>query len=146
MSKFLSVVVVLLFTQCAYSQIAKDFMVGGGLDLIKSDNDGFLDKAQLGVEGNYFITRKLTGTAGFEIWTGDDFSFVLGGRWFPLEEAFVRVRGLVGENDLSIGGGWTKPLNESWRFEAMGDFYFKGEFAIRAGVAYVIRRGVRSKE
>lgn len=140
MLKSLLVVILLLVAEYAYSQIAKDFMVGGGFDLIKSDNDGFLDKAQIGVEGNYFITRKFTGTAGFEIWTSDDFSFVLGARWFPIDEAFVRVRGLVGENDLSIGGGWTKPLNESWRFEAIGDFYFKGEFAIRAGVAYIIRR------
>jgi len=115
-------------------------MVGGALDLIKSDNSGFLDKAQIGLEGNYFITRKFTGTAGVEFWTSDDVSFVLGARWFPIDEAFVRVRGLLGENDFAIGGGWTKPLNENLRFEAMGDFYFKGEFAIRAGVAYVFRR------
>ena len=146
MPRILSTIVLLFIAQLSFSQIAKDFMLGGGLDLIKSDNNSFLDKAQLGVEANYFITRKFTGTVGIEIWTADDFSFVLGARWFPIDEAFVRVRGLVGENDLSIGGGWTKPLNEFWRFEAMGDFYFRGEFAIRAGVAYVIRRGVRSKK
>src|SRR5690349_480677 len=140
MQKFIASIVLLFTTQLAYSQIAKDFMIGGGFDLIKSDNSGFLDKAQFGVEANYFITRKFTGTAGFEFWTADDFSVVLGARWFPIDEAFVRVRGLIGENDLAIGGGWTKPLSDVWRFEALGDFYFKGDFAIRAGVAYVIRR------
>ena len=146
MHKILVALLLLFITQRSYSQIAKDFLVGGGVDLIKSDNRGFLEKAQLGVEANYFITRKFTGSAGFEIWTADAFSFALGARWFPIDEAFVRVRGFIGANDLSIGGGWTKPLNEFWRFEAMGDFYFRGEFAIRAGVAYVIRRGVRSKK
>ena len=115
-------------------------MVGGAFDLIKTDNDGVLDKVQLGLEGHYFITRQFTLSLGTEIWTDDDFSLALGGRWFPVEEAFVRVRGLIGENDVSIGGGWTKPINDKFKFEAIGDFYFKGDFAIRAGLMYVIRR------
>ena len=33
-----------------------------------------------------------------------------------------------------------EPINDKLRFEAIGDFYFTGEFAIRAGVMYVLRR------
>ena len=33
----------------AFPQIAKDFLVGGGFDLIKTDNDGVAQKAQVGL-------------------------------------------------------------------------------------------------
>lgn len=140
MKKIILTTAVCLLLTAAHGQIARDFMFGGAMDLIKTDNDGFLEKAQLGLEGNYFITRQFTASAGLELWTDDDASFMLGARWYPVEEAFVRFRGLIGENDLSIGGGWTKPINDKLRFEAIGDFYFTGEFAIRAGVMYVLRR------
>jgi len=52
----------------------------------------------------------------------------------------VRARGLIGENDLSLGAGWNQPLSESWRFEAIGDFYFTGEFAARLGAVYILRK------
>lgn len=115
-------------------------MVGGGFDLIKTDNDGFFNKAQLGTEVNYFLARKFTGTAGIDVWTGDKVSFVIGGRLYPAEHFFARVRGLIGVNDLSMGAGWSKPITENLRFEAIGDFYFKLDFSVRVGVAYVIRR------
>ncbi|HEY9049667.1 MAG TPA: hypothetical protein VIN08_27405 [Ohtaekwangia sp.] len=125
----------------SFGQIAHDFLVGGGLDLIKTDNRSIASKAQIAMEGNYFLTRTITASGGLEIWTDDKVSVALGGRWFPVEEAFVRIRGLIGENDLSIGGGWTRPIiNEHWKFETMGDFYFRGDFSIRAGVMYIIRR------
>jgi hypothetical protein len=134
---------VLLFLCVAtYSnaQIAGDYLVGVQMDLIKTDNDGVIEKAQIGAETNYFVTRHFTGTIGFEVWTDNDISFILGARWLPSEDGFVRVRGLIGENDFSIGGGWVKPLNNNFRFEAIADFYFKVDFSIRAGIAYVIRR------
>lgn len=124
----------------AHAQIAQDITLHGSFDLIKTDNNNFLKKAQLGSELNYFFTRSITGTGGVELWTGDDVSLVLGTRWYPIDEAFIRVRGLIGENDLSIGGGWTKPITDKWKFEAIGDFYFEAEFAIRVGAVYVIRR------
>ncbi|MBT1686072.1 hypothetical protein [Dawidia soli] len=122
------------------AQIARDFMAGGALDLIKTDNNKLLEKAQVGVECNYFVTRQFTGSAGFEVWANQGVSFAVGGRWFPVEEAFVRLRGLIGENDLSLGAGWAKPINDRVKFEAMGDFYFQGDFTIRAGIQYIIRR------
>jgi len=124
----------------AQAQIANDFMIGGGVDLAKTDNDGFFEKAQFGTELNYFLSRTFTATGGFEVWTGNDVSFVVGTRWFPNDDFFVRARGLVGENDLSLGAGWNKPLNEKIRFEAMGDFYFKADFSIRVGIQYIFRR------
>lgn len=124
----------------APAQIAEDFAVGLQLDLVKTDNSKLLEKAQIGAEVNYFVTKNITATTGFEIWTGDEVSFLIGGRYYPTPETFVRVRGLVGANDISIGGGWIKPLSESLRFEAIGDFYFNIDFAIRVGITYVIQR------
>jgi hypothetical protein len=130
-----------LLSWCSYSQIAKDFMIGGALDLIKTNQNGYLDRAQGGLEINYYFFEKFTGTSGFEYWTEDNEpSLVVGGRWFPVPEAYVRLRGLIGANDISIGGGWAKPYGENWRFEAIGDIYAEGHIAIRAGIAYVFRQ------
>lgn len=123
-----------------HAQIANDFMVAGGIDLIKTDNIGFLDKAQFGTELNYFIDRSFTATAGLEAWTFENLSFVIGGRWYPMDIMFVRARGLIGVNDVSLGAGWSKPIAKNLRFEAMGDFYFRVDFSVRAGLSYVIRR------
>lgn len=115
-------------------------MVGGGLDLIKTDNVGFLGKAQFGTEVNYFLDRQFTATGGIEWWTNENVSAVIGGRWYPIDVLFIRARGLIGVNDLSLGAGWSRPITESLRFEATGDFYFRVDFSVRAGIAYVFRR------
>lgn len=141
--RFLSLVLILI-TSTAFSQIAKDFMIGANLDLIRSDQDGYFEKAQASAELNYFLTRKFTATGGVEYWTEhQQVSLVMGGRWFPVKEAFLRLRGLVGANDIAIGGGWSKPLKpgRNWYFESMADVYtVHGYVAIRAGVVYVIKR------
>jgi hypothetical protein len=124
----------------SFSQHANDILAGGGFDLIKTDNDGFVQKAQISLEGNYFLTKQFTATAGFDIWTGDGVNLVVGGRWYPIDNFFTRLRGLICENDISMGAGWNKPITENWQFEAMGDFYFEGEFGIRVGLMYVIQR------
>ena len=136
----LLVLVLLLLFSRSFGQIAGDYIIGAQVDLIKTDNPGIFEKAQFGAEVNYFVTRNFAGTTGFEVWTGNDLSFLIGARWFPNEDGFIRVRGLIGENDLSIGGGWVKPMNERIRFEAIADFYFKIDFSIRVGMVYVIRR------
>ena len=141
---FLSLLFFVLLANLAHAQIAHDYMVGVSSDLIKTDNSGAFKKIQAGAEFNYFVHRRITVTTGFELWTADEISFVIGGRWFPTEDFFVRARGLVGTNEVSLGGGWVKPLNESFRFEATGDFYFKGEFAIRVGLHYVFRRNIKT--
>jgi hypothetical protein len=140
MFKWVFSIIFLFPTMLSFGQIAGDYMVGLQMDIVKTDNTKIFDKAQFGAEVNYFVTKSFTGTTGFEIWTGDDVSFLIGARWFPTEDAFIRARGLIGENDLSIGGGWTKPINDRLRFEAIGDFYFKIDFSIRAGLVYIVRR------
>jgi hypothetical protein len=139
MVRFFLVSMLLLSATHAFPQIAKDFLVGGGFDIIKTDNDGLARKAQVGFEGNYFITKQFTATGGLELWSDNKASLVMGGRWYPMENFFTRVRGLIGENDISFGAGWNKPIDKNWHFEAIGDFYFEGEFAVRAGLMYVIR-------
>jgi len=115
-------------------------MVGGNMDLIKTDYSSFFDKGQVGLEANYFVVRHFAASGGLELWTKQKSSFMMGMRWYPHDHVFVRLRGLIGANDVSVGGGWAKPINDRWRFEAMGDFYVTNtEFAIRAGVCYVIK-------
>jgi hypothetical protein len=128
------------FTAMSFAQTPGDILVGMNLDLVKSDNDGYFEKTQFGLEGNYFISEKFTATVGIEVWTRGNSSAVIGSRWYPAKNAFIRARGLFGANDFSIGGGWAKPLTEQLRFESMADFYFAGNFSIRAGLAYQIRR------
>jgi hypothetical protein len=128
------------------AQIANDYMVNLHGDLIKTDLDRIFKKAQVGAEFNYFLHKRFTVTGGFEVWTEDEISFVIGTRWYPTDDFFVRVRGLVGMNDVALGAGWTKPLAGNFRFETMGDFYFHGYFAIRAGFSYVFRKKMVSRE
>jgi hypothetical protein len=65
----------------SYSQKSNDFLVGGAFDLVKSDNEGFVQKAQVGGEFNYFITRKVTATGGLDIWADNVMIGVVGIRW-----------------------------------------------------------------
>lgn len=129
------------FTYCL-AQKAQDIFVGFNADLIKSDNDGYFEKGQGSLEANYHLSQKFSVTTGAEWWTRDQVSLVLGARWFPAEEAFVRVRGLIGEQDISVGAGWAKPLPKNFRMEAMADLYFSGHIAIRAGIGYLLNRKV----
>jgi hypothetical protein len=124
----------------SFAQEAGDILIGANADLIKSDNDGFFEKGQGGVEVNYYLSRKITGSSGIEWWMNDRISLVLGARWFPMDDAFIRIRGLIGEQDISVGAGWAKPVEKNFRIEAMADLYFSGHIAIRAGLAYMIKR------
>ncbi len=133
-------ILIVLTSAAASAQKARDLLLGSSLDLIKTDNYGFVRKIQVGAEAQYLFTSEISATVGVEVWTGESVSLALGGRWYPAENFFTRIRVLVGENDLNIGLGWSKPILENWKFEAVGDFYFYGEFAIRAGVVYIVRR------
>jgi hypothetical protein len=139
----LKIIILIFVWLCALHTIAQDasdYVIGVHADLVKTDNASMFGKAQLGAEVNYFVNNKFTVGTGLEVWTSEDFSFVIGARYYPGENGFIRLRGLVGENDLSIGGGWVKPLSDNVRMEAIADFYFSIDFSIRAGIVYVIRR------
>ena len=122
-----------------FSQRARQYMIGVHTDLIKSDNDGFLDKLQGGVEGSFYLSRKFAVTTAVEWWTGDKVVLIPGVRLCPIDEAFIRIRGLINE-DVSVGGGFAKPLSDRWWIEAITDFYFEGHMAIRAGIVYGVGR------
>ncbi len=131
----------LLISGIAQAQSSNDLMVSGGFDLIKTDYNAPFDKAQIGLEANYFVVRNFSAGAGIDLWTVRKTSFVMGARWYPMDNVFVRFRGLIGANDAAFGAGWSKPIKENWRFEAMGDFYLgETDFAIRAGVSYIIKK------
>jgi hypothetical protein len=140
MQRILLLVVLIgtLTTPCR-AQRAQRMMIGIQTDLIKSDNDGFFEKIQGGIEGSFYFSRKVAVTGALEWWSENETVLVIGGRLCPIDEAFIRVRGLIGD-DLSIGGGFAKPLSENLRLEAMADFYFRGHIAIRAGIAHGIGR------
>jgi hypothetical protein len=123
------------------AQSTRDFLVGASFDLIKTDNAKLLDKAQIGLEGHYFVVRQFAVGAGAELWTtGQPSSFTMGARWYPTDKFFVRFRGLIGANDAAAGVGWSHPFKDSFRIEAIGDFYFAAtEVALRIGAAYVIK-------
>jgi hypothetical protein len=131
----------LLLSSPSFSQIAEDFMAGVHMDLIRSDHDGYFEKVQVSASFDYFISEKFTVTGGVEYWSRTNQpSLVIGGRWYAIPDAFIRLRGLIGSNHIAIGGGWAKPLNENLKFEALGDIYTNGYIAIRAGLIYVIKR------
>jgi len=122
-----------------FSQNKNDLIVGVQADLIKTNNSGYFQRLQTGAEGNYFFHKKFTATGGIEYWSGNkQLSLTTGLRWYPVDEAFIRFRGLLGANDFSLGGGWTMPVKDKLRFEAMGDFYFAGHITIRAGFTYLL--------
>jgi hypothetical protein len=129
----------LLLSTLVFSQSTHDILVSGGLDIFKTDNRNVFDKAQIGLEMNYFVVRHFSVGGGAEVWTGNSNSFVLGMRWYADQNFFARLRGLIGANDVSLGVGWSKPLDTHWRLEVLGDYYFKGDFGLRAGVGFLIR-------
>jgi hypothetical protein len=138
---FLSAFTGLLLSTPSFSQIAEDFMIGTHMDLIRSDHDGYFEKVQVSASVDYFFSDKFTANAGAEYWSRNNKpSLVLGTRWYPIPDAFIRLRGLIGVNHVSIGGGWAKPLTENLKFEAIGDIYTNGYIAIRAGLVCIIKK------
>lgn len=140
MKKFFATIIFCLATQwIAFAQSTNDFMLGVSADILKSDMRVVGDKVQLGIEGNYFLQKNFSVSGGFEIWSRNRNSLVLGMRWFPVDNFFLRFRGLIGQDDVSLGFGWSKPINRNVRFEAIGDYYTNETFAVRGGVAFVLR-------
>jgi hypothetical protein len=128
-----------------FSQNKNDLIIGLQSDLIKTNNSAYFQRLQTGAEGNYFIDKKFSATGGIEYWSGNrQLSLVTGARWYPIEDAFIRFRGLLGANDFAIGGGWSMPVKQNLRFEASSDFYFAGHITIRAGFTYLILNSSRS--
>lgn len=126
-----------LITLAAKSQ----YLFNAGVDAYRTDNRRpveFVDKAQFGLEFNYFLLTQLSFTAGVEIYTDGGSSFVPGARFYPIEPVFLRFRPMIGRNvDYSFGVGYGRKITDLWRLEVMTDYYFEySNVAIRFGVGY----------
>ena len=152
-SSLLIVIVLLLGFTKSYTQSTGSIMIGGGLDLLKSDNNKIADKAQVGFEVNYFLLRNYSVTGGLEIWTQGNESLILGMRWYPVENIFARFRGLIGnKSEVSLGAGyWTAPHPEiefefefecgcefGCEFECGCEFEFECGFGLESGYIHLI--------
>ena len=136
---FTTLTFALLFHFAAKSQ----YLVGFNFDAYKTDNRNpieFADKAQLGLEGSYFLLTQLSFTAGLEYWTHGGIKVIPGARFYPIRQAFLRFRPLIGrEVDYAFGAGYAHKITELWRFEVMTDYYFEySNLAVRFGVAYTL--------
>lgn len=141
MKNFLIVMLVFGLGHLARAQSTSDIMLSGALDFIKTDNTGLFEKSQVGVEANFFVARHFAVGVGGEIWTDQKNSFMMGARWYVNDNIFLRFRGLIGANDVTLGGGYAKALSQYLRLEGMGDFYLNStEFGVRIGLSYVIKR------
>ncbi|WKN44108.1 hypothetical protein [Tunicatimonas pelagia] len=118
------------------------FLFNFGIDAYKTDNRDpfeFVDKAQFSVEANYFLIRQLALTAGVEYWTAPNrLSFIPGMRLYPIDPIFLRLRPLISDEvDYAAGLGYGRAINNNWRIEVIGDYYFeRGNAALRVGVGY----------
>jgi hypothetical protein len=139
--KKLILIAILASTMATSAQSTKDVLLGAAFDLVKTDNQKLFGKTQMGIEGNYFVVRHFAVGVGIEQWTaGPATSFVMGARWYPTDKLFIRFRGLIGANDATAGVGWSHPIKNSFRLEAIGDYYFGStEFALRVGGAFVLK-------
>jgi len=147
MKPFSLAIFFLLISHFIHAQNKKDFTIGIQVDIVKSDYHGYFERVQTGFEAIFFLSQKFTVTGGAEYWSeSSQFSGVIGGRWYPVPDAFIRARGIFGANDVSIGGGWVKPLKENLKFEAIGDIYLDGQIAIRAGLSYRLPGKVNPSE
>lgn len=134
---FITLSFILLLHFTAKSQYLFNF----GLDAYKTDNRnpiGFANKAQFGLEFNFFLLTQLSFTSGVEIWTDGGASFIPGARFYPIQPVFLRFRPMLGrEIDYSFGVGYARKITDIWRLEVMTDYYFEdSNVAIRFGVGY----------
>lgn len=137
-----TLILLFLFAICLVGkgQSTNDVLVHAGFDLVKTDNNKLFEKGQFGFEADYFVVRHFAVGIGAEVWTAQRTSFAMGARWYANDNIFFRFRGLIGVNDAVAGIGWSKPIGNFLRFEALGDFYLGDlDFGLRGGLSYVIR-------
>jgi hypothetical protein len=115
------------------------FLLSAGMDLYKTDNQGFGRKNQIGIEGNYFLTGSFTILGGVEFWSdGPTNQIAIGGRWYIVNPVYIKFRGLLSNSaEVSLGMGHSQPLDRNWRLDLGGDYYYNSkEFAFRLGLGY----------
>lgn len=140
MRKFL---ILLSFFFCFYlTDSQAQYLFNFHVDAYKTDNRNpveFVDKAQMGLEFNYFLFESFAFTTGIELWTTST-RFVPGFRYYPIDPLFLRFRPLLGrEVDYAFGAGYSRKITERFRLEGIADYYFeRSNLAIRFGVGYTL--------
>lgn len=112
------------------------------VDAYKTDNRDpfeFADKAQMGLEFNYFLYESFAFTTGIEFWSNST-RFVPGFRYYPINPLFLRFRPLLGrEVDYAFGAGYSRKITDQLRLEGIADYYFeRNNLAIRFGIGYTL--------
>jgi len=140
MRKFL---ILLSFFFCFYlTDSQAQYLFNFHVDAYKTDNRNpveFVDKAQMGLEFNYFLFESFAFTTGIELWTTST-RFVPGFRYYPIDPLFLRFRPLLGrEVDYAFGAGYSRKITDRFRLEGIADYYFeRSNLAIRFGVGYTL--------
>lgn len=139
MKQLYIVLAVVVFSMAGYETQAQ-FMLSAGMDIYKTDHDGFGEKTQIGIEGNYFLTRSFTVLGGIEFWSaGPSSQIIFGSRWYIVDQVYLKFRGLMSHTaDVSLGMGHSQAFSRNWRFDIGGDYFYNSkEMAFRLGLGYV---------
>lgn len=143
MKRILGITIVLigLFHTSGYGQqAAGSYLLSAGIDLAKTDAPGVIRRYQMAGELNYFHLHSLSFSGGYEFNYDRSNHVTLGSRFYPIEPAFIRVRGLLGKNsDLAFGAGYSHNLSYRFRLEGMVDYYAISNVAgLRVGIGFLI--------
>lgn len=135
---FLLLILSVGVNQTKAQQAGGSFLFSAGLDLVRSDLDQVLERAQFGAEVNYFYLHHLSFSGGYEYNIKRPNQITGGVRFYPLEPVFIRARALIGnEADMSFGLGYTYNFTYRMRLESMVDYYLH-ESALGARVAIAV--------
>ncbi len=134
--KLITIFALIVQSQILFSQQAHDILVIGQADLVKSNSYGLIKRSQLGIEGDYFIFRKLSLSLGFEHWNNDQFSLAIGSRLYFNEFIFARARALFGAEVGNLGVGFVHDFSHRVALNLVADYYTDDEFAVRAEVVF----------
>ena len=123
----------------AQGQDTNSFMLGLGMDLIRTDNPGVFERTQIGLEGNYFFAPKFSGTIGLDFWSSRGTSVILGARFYPIQPVYFKLKGYIGvADDFTLGMGYRKSISSDLDLEGGMDYFFDAnQLAIRFGLAYL---------
>jgi hypothetical protein len=132
--------VILVLNEAKGQQAETSILVSGAADLVRTDVPGVIRRHQVGAEVNYFYLYNLSISGGYEFNHSRADQVTIGGRFYPIEPAFIRLRGLIGgQSDLALGLGYTYNITYRIRLEGMVDYYAVTQVAgLRAGIGILI--------
>jgi len=143
MTRIIGITIVLMsliHTSGYGQQAAGSYLLSAGFDLARTDAPGVIRRYQMAGELNYFHFYSLSFSGGYEFNYSRPNQVTLGSRFYPVEPAFIRIRGLLGKNsDLAFGAGYSHNLSYRLRLEGMLDYYAISNVAgLRVGIGFLI--------